>query len=182
MKLSKALGAAAILALPLHLAHAQGPALNAQLAVVDISGFDPGIALMVGYEHPMPMIHENVSIEGEFSASIVNPENTYTIAGTNFDEELSYYTAGAFLKYTHPLNQKFSLYGRAGVHYERVTYDTNYFNASGTDSSVGKNIGIGADLHMNESLDLTIGATLYDSDSDYNSDIKHISAGVKVKF
>ncbi len=177
MKFNKVLAAAAI-AIPLQFAHAQEPAINAQLAAIDVDGYDPGIALMVSYEHPAEFIFNNVSIEGEVTASVIDPSDDYAI----YTDELSFYTAGLYLKYTHPMTQQLSLYGRAGVHYESVTYTTNNFNFgrfSGTDNSLGRNIGIGIDYQVAPAIDLTIGATALDSDSDFTDNIRLISVGAK---
>jgi hypothetical protein len=169
-------------ALPLQLAQALEPAINVQLAATDISGFNSGLVLTGGYEHPLPALHENISIEGELSATLASPEHTYSVMGKSYADELSYYTLAAYIKYTHPVNQQLSLYGRAGVHFENITYKDDFFNSSTTDTGVGRNLGIGADYQLNQKVAFTLGATVLDTDgSNFNSDLKHISAGVKFK-
>jgi opacity protein-like surface antigen len=181
MKINMLIITAAAISLPLQFAQAQEPSINAQLAATDISHMNTGLALMVGYEHPVPALHKNLSIEGEFTTTILNPENTYSIAGTSYKEEMSYYIAGVYVKYSHPLNQQFNLFARAGVHYENITYEDSQGNFSVTETGLGRNIGIGADYHLNPKMDVTFGATLIDTEANHSSDIKHISAGIKFK-
>ena len=182
MKLHQLIIATALTALPLQLVQAQSPAINAQLAATDISGMNTGLALMVGYEHPIPALHENFSVEGELSTTIMNPENTYAIGLATYKEELSYYTAGVYAKYSHPINQDFSVFGRLGVHYENITYKRSFNNYSETKTALGRNLGLGADYNLTPKMAVTAGATLIDTDVNfYSSDIKHISVGVKFK-
>ncbi|MEN8169421.1 MAG: porin family protein [Pseudomonadota bacterium] len=182
MKINMLIIAAAAASLPLQVAQAQSPSINAQLAATDIAGFNTGVALMVGYEHPIPALHENFSVEGELSTTIMNPESTYTNFFGSYKEEMSYYTAGVYAKYTHPINQDFSVFGRVGVHYENITHENSFNNSSVTQTAVGRNLGVGADYNFTPKMAVTVGATLIDTDVNiYSSDIKHISVGMKFK-
>jgi hypothetical protein len=183
MNINKVLLCSTALLLPVQFAHAQeAPAINAQLAATDISGYNTGLALMVGYEHPIPALYKNLSVEGELAATVMEPEDSYTLGGTGYNDTLSYYLASVYLKYTHPLNAQFSIYGRVGVHYENITYHSDFFNTTTTDTGLGRNLGIGANYHFSPAMDFTLSATLFDTDSNnFNTDIKHISAGIKFK-
>lgn len=176
MKINKILAAAAI-AMPLQFAQAQEPAINAQVAAIDVVGYDTGLALMLGYEHPAEFIFKNVSMEGEVTASVVNPSYDFF----NLSEELSFYTAGVYLKYTHPFTEQFSVYGRAGVHYASITYTTNTIGLSDTDNNVGRNFGLGVNFDVAQNVSLTAGATRFVTDTNLSGDLNLISVGAKFK-
>ncbi len=171
MKAIKQLALAAAMALPLQLAHAAGgDSLSAQLVFPDVDGFSGGLGLAVSYDKPLPQVDPNFSVEGEFTTTLSEPDDS--IAGNTW--EVSYYTLAAYAKYRLPLNPQFDLFGRAGLLYEDVTVDTN-FAGSASDTDVGLSLGFGVDYEINQQMDFTAGFTIIESD------INHLSAGIRYK-
>lgn len=174
MKINKLVVAIAA-ALPMQMAFAQDSALSAQLAISDVAWADNGLALVVGYEMATPKLPKNLSLEGEFTATIDNPENRYVapFSGIVYSAEYSYYTLGGYMKYTLPVSPSFSAYGRAGLSYVNDSYD-GYYGGS-TIGGIGLSVGIGANLKVSQRMDLTAGFTSIDSHID------HLSAGIKYR-
>jgi len=170
MKAMKMFAVAATIALPLQLAQAAGETFNAQLVIPDVAGFSGGLGLALGYEMPIPQVAPNLSIEGEFTTTISDPDHS---AGP-FKSEVSYYTLAGYAKYNLPLTPQLDLFGRLGLLYEDVTISTN-FAGSASDSDFGLSLGFGIDYQINTKMDFTAGYTLIESDID------HLSAGIRYK-
>jgi hypothetical protein len=175
MKINKSLVAIAA-ALPMQMAYAQDSSLNAQLAISDVSSFDSGLALVLGYEMALPNLPKNLSLEGEFTATIDDPEYRYVVpfSGTVYSAEYSYFTLGGYVKYTLPVSPTFSAYGRAGLSYINESYEGNYVGGV-SGNGINLSVGIGANLQISQRMDLTAGFTSIDSHID------HLSAGIKYR-
>lgn len=174
----KALAVASALIAPFSAAQAEESYVGAQLAIADVDGMDNGLALALSYGQALPNVHRNFSVEGEFTTTISDPDDTYTIAGVTYRADLSYYTLAAYGVYNHPLNPKLDLYGRVGLLYESVDVsvrDSLGGSASGSDDDLGISLGAGIDYSFSPQMDLTAGVTIIESD------INHISAGIKYK-
>lgn len=173
----KYLAAAAAMALPLQFAQAQDAAVNAQIVLPSITGYSGGMGVAVGYEAPMPQVDPNFSVEGEFTKSISNADDSYSDFFGTYKVEIDYYTLAAYAKYTMPVNPKMGLYGRAGLLYEKVEakVSTPFGSASDTSSDTGLSLGFGMNYEINPKMDFTAGYTIIESD------IKHLSAGIKFK-
>lgn len=185
MKHIKIIAAAAAIALPLQFAQAQDATLNAQLVIPDVDGFDGGTSIAIGYEMPMPDVDPNFSIEGELTKSLSSPE----VAGF----EYSYFSLSGYGKYTHEVDTKFSLYGRAGLTYTKVEFDTTSVcyttqivfgipvqvpsacSTTASDTDTGLSFGFGMNYALNPQMDFTAGYTIL------HKDINHLSAGIKYK-
>ncbi len=178
MKTIKVMAAAAAIALPLQFAQAEDATVNAQIVLPSVSGFSGGTGIALGYEMPMPDVTPNFSIEGELTKSISSP------AASGF--EYSYYTLAAYAKYSHPVNAKLEVFGRAGLLYESVEYDVQSCNfvfpvglVCGTQSvsktDTGLSLGGGINYKLNPQMDFTAGYTII------ASDLNHVSAGIKFK-
>ena len=171
MKAIKVITAAAVIALPLQFAQAAGgDSVSAQLVMPDVTGFSGGMGIALGYEMPMPQVNPNFSVEGEFTTTISDPDDS----AAGFTWDISYYTLAAYAKYTHPVNQQLDLYGRIGLLYESLTISTN-FAGSASDSDFGLSFGFGANYEINPQMDFTAGFTVIEQD------INHLSAGIRYK-
>ncbi len=185
MKTIKVMAAVAAIALPLQFAQAEDATVNAQIVLPSVTGYSGGMGVALGYEMPMPDVNPNFSIEGEFTTTISSPDDSASAGGVTVTSELSYYTLAAYAKYNHPVNEKVDLFGRVGLLYESVEADYscsgNTFICSLTPSSSGKetdtglSFGFGMNYGINDKMDFTAGYTIIESD------INHLSAGIKFK-
>ncbi|MFO7594109.1 MAG: outer membrane beta-barrel protein [Pseudomonadota bacterium] len=161
-------------------AHAQNEQYaKAQLAISDVDGFGNGLALVGTYGMKLPQVHQNFSVEGELTTTIVNPDTS--VFGHSL--EASYYSLGAYAVYTHPINQQVELYGRGGLLYLHTSidyYTVDWFGRaqveSSSDNDIEPTIGFGTNISFMEGFDFTAGATII------SSDITHLGAGVQFKF
>ena len=170
MKTTNMLVAAAML-LPLQIAHAaNGDSLNAQLVMPDVSGFSGGLAVALGYEMPLTQVDPNFSVEGEFTTTISDPDDSVGLATW----DISYYTLAGYAKYSLPVSPQLDLYGRLGLLYDSVTVKTN-FAGSSSDSDFGISLGFGGNYEINPKIDFTAGFTIIEPD------INHLSAGIRYK-
>lgn len=168
MKTMKVLAAAAAIALPLQFAQAQDNSFNAQVVFPDVSGFSGGMGVALGYEAGLD---SNLSVEGEFTTTLSSPDHRYPWGETL---DVSYYTLGAYMKYTVDVSPEVGLYGRVGLLYESVEVSSDW-GGSASDNDFGFTLGVGADYALSQQLDLTAGFTIIESD------INHFTAGIKYK-
>ncbi|MFO8024723.1 porin family protein [Thiohalophilus sp.] len=166
MKTLKTLTAVSLLAITGASYAESGDYMNLQLGISDVDGFDEGLAAIATFGRPVPNVHENFSVEGEFTTTIADPD-------TN-GAEISYFSLGAYGVYTHPLNQYASLRGRAGL----VYYDTDVSGDGrrGSDDGLDLSVGFGVTYNLNQQMDLIAEYTLIESD------ISHLSAGIQYRF
>lgn len=166
MKTLKALTAASLLAMTGASYAEPGDYVNLQLGISDVDGFSNGLAVIGTIGRPVPNVHENFSVEGEFSATILSPD-TPTV-------DASYFTLGAYGVYSYPLDQYTALRGRAGM-----VYSDSDFSGAGFSGSHGGfeiSVGIGATYNLNRQMDLIAEYTIVESD------ITHLSAGIQYHF
>ncbi|MFP3875019.1 MAG: porin family protein [Thiohalophilus sp.] len=170
MKTLKALTAASLLAITGTSYAESGDYMNLQLGISDVDGYDEGLAAIGTFGRPAPNVHENFSVEGEFTTTIADPDAT--IAGNSV--EVSYFTLGAYGVFSVPLNQYANLRGRAGMIY----YDTDVAGAApyGSDDGFELSAGFGATYNLNQQMDLIAEYTIIESD------ISHLSAGIQYRF
>lgn len=170
MKTLKILGAAVMLAMTGNSYAETGDYMNLQAGISDVDGFDEGLVAIGTFGRPVPNVHKNFSVEGEFTTTIMDPDRS--VAGTTV--EISYFTLGAYGVYTHPLNQYASLRGRAGM----VYYDTDVSagGIGGSDDGIELSAGFGITYDLNKKMDLIAEYTIIESD------ISHISAGIQYHF
>ncbi|MDZ7661307.1 outer membrane beta-barrel protein [Thiohalophilus sp.] len=171
MKTLKTLTAASLLAVTGVSYAESGDYMNLQLGISDVDGFSNGLAAIGTFGRPVPNVHENFSVEGEFTTTIADPDAT--IAGNSV--EVSYFTLGAYGVYSLPLNQYAKLRGRAGMIY----YDADFSGAGGpygSDDGFELSVGFGATYNLNQQMDLIAEYTIIESD------ISHLSAGIQYLF
>jgi hypothetical protein len=157
-----------------------------QLGIADVDGFsDDGVAAIGTFGMTLPQLDPNFSIEGELSFTIDDPSVSHkqVAFGTTYEESLeaSYYTLAGYGVYTLPVSQSVGIYGRAGLLYEDVTVeycDNYYLNGCVEDSEndLGFSFGIGTNIALTKTMDLTANYTAVESD------ISHLSAGVQFRF
>lgn len=149
-----------------------GDYLNLQLGISDVDGFSDGLAAIGTFGRPVPNVHENFSVEGEVTTTIVDPDTV--VSGNTV--EVSYFTLGAYGVYTLPLNPYTSLRGRAGL----VYYDTDVSRSGpgtqGSDDGIDLSVGFGVTYNLNTQMDLIAEYTIVESD------ISHLSAGIQYRF
>lgn len=169
MKSLKILSTAGLLAFAVNAYAQPGDYMNLQLGISDVDGFSEGIAAIATLGRPVPDVHENFSVEGEFTTTIVDPDTT--IAGTDID--VSYFTLGAYGVYSHPLDPYTTLRGRAGL----VYYDTDVSGGlRGSDDGLDLSVGFGLTYSLNKKMNLMAEYTIVESD------IAHLSAGIQYRF
>ena len=151
---------------------AAGDYLNAQLAIADVDGYDEGIAGVVTYGMPLPQVHRNFFVEGEFTMTLADPDAV--INGTSV--EISYFTLGAYAVYAHPLSDSVKLRGRAGLLYYDTDVSTTGSGIRASDDGLELTYGIGATFNVAQNMDVIAEYTVIESD------ISHISAGVQYRF
>jgi len=166
MKTLKALTAASLMAMTGASYAESGDYMNLQLGISDVDGFSNGLAAIGTFGRPVPNVHENFSVEGEFTTTIIDPDRPGI--------EVSYFTLGAYGVYSHPLNQYAKLRGRAGM----VYYDTDFTGTGGSGShdDFELSVGFGATYNLNKQMDLIAEYTIIESD------ISHLSAGIQYRF
>ena len=169
MKTLNALTAAGLLALTVNAYAEPGDYMNLQLGISDVDGFSEGIAAIATLGRPMPHVHKNFSVEGEFTTTIVDPDTT--VLGTDID--VSYFTLGGYGVYTHSIDPYTALRGRAGL----VYYDTDVSGGvRGSDDGLDLSVGFGLTYSLNKKMDLMAEYTIVESD------IAHLSAGIQYRF
>lgn len=153
-----------------------GQYAKAQLAIADVDGgFSDGLAVVGTYGMELPQLLPNFSVEGEFSTTISEADKS--VFGNKL--EYSYYTLGAYGVYTHPINQRVSIYGRAGLLYVDSTVDIYHpvtGKTSESDSDLELGLGAGTNIALGQNFDFTAGVNII------NEDVNHISAGVQLRF
>lgn len=143
---------------------------TAQGALADVDGgFDNGLSAVVTYGIRVPEMHKNFSVETEFTTSVFKPERTE--AGTTYDA--SYYTLAGYGVYSHPLNNKFHLRGRAGILYSDI--EAGSAAGSGSEDAFDLSFGFGVTVNMSKTSRFILEYTVV------QPDITHISAGMQFK-
>lgn len=155
------------------LSYAQpGDYMNLQLGISDVDGYDEGFAAIGTLGRPVPSVHKNFSLEGEFTTTIVDPDTV--VAGTGV--EVSYFTLGAYGVYTHPVNNYLNLRGRAGLVYYDTDVSTSGAGIRASDDGIDPSFGFGVTYNLNKKMDLIAEYTIVESD------ISHLSAGIQYRF
>ncbi|TDX96892.1 porin family protein [Thiohalophilus thiocyanatoxydans] len=166
MKTLKLLTAAGLLAMSSASYAESGDYINLQLGISDVDGFSNGLAVIGTFGRPVPRVHENFSIEGEFTATILDPDRPGI--------DVSYFTMGAYGVYSYPLDQYATLRGRAGMVYSDSDYSGT--GSSGSHDGFEPSVGFGATYNLNKQMDLIAEYTIIESD------ISHLSAGIQYRF
>ena len=146
--------------------------LNAQLAIADVDGYDEGIAGVVTYGMPLPQVHQNFFVEGEFTSTLADPDAV--IGGTSV--EASYYTLGAYAVYAHPISDDIKLRGRAGLLYYDLDVSASGSGIRASDDGFELTFGVGATFNVATDLNVIAEYTVIEDD------ITHLSAGVQYHF
>lgn len=151
---------------------------SAQLAISDVSGLDTGLAMVLTGIFPVPEVHPEFTVEGEFTTTISNPENSQTTPFGTISEELSYYTLAGYGVFNHPVTPTITLKGRVGLLYESLKAKVNYLGArsTSTDTNLKVSFGVGAVFDIQKQVDIIAEYTVIESD------ISHLSAGVQWNF
>ena len=139
------------------------------VAIQDIDGFGDGLALVLNAGKNMSNVHENFSLEGEFTYTLDSPE----FKSGGFSMEADILTLAGYGVFILPLNDQFNLKGRAGLLYWDADIDSN-FGAAGSDSEIELSFGFGAEYVLNDSMKIALDYTIIESD------ISHIGLGIKV--
>lgn len=149
-----------------------------QLTDYDVSVLDDSIGFNVGIGAPLTGL--NISnpkikfgVEGGYVYFGESSKNDWTASGS------SIYGAG---KMNFALNDKASLYAKAGLNYVtvEVEYDVNTqfgnFSSSADDSEIKLLWGFGGELKLNDKMSAGVGYT------SYASDITSLNANVNFRF
>lgn len=145
---------------------ASGNYASVQMAIADVDWFSDGLTLVGTYGIPLA---PNFAFEAELTKSLDNPDH-------RDGWELDYWTIGGYGVASIPLSREFSLRGRLGLIYERVTIEDTWFGGSVSESDTGLSFGFGATYKVSPALSI-IGEYTF-----IESDISHLSAGVRFHF
>ncbi|SFD77209.1 Outer membrane protein beta-barrel domain-containing protein [Thiohalospira halophila DSM 15071] len=164
IKTRLALGlAAALTAAPVTAADSPLGYLNMTGAVADMEDLDNGLSGVLGLGFPLDNVDPNLSIEGEFSKSLIGPESD----GRGGDRD--YFSLGGFAAYRMPVTNSVALRGRAGL------VHLDWENDLTADDELGMAVGVGATWRLQGNFDLLGELTIMDTDPDLN----HFSVGVQ---
>jgi len=155
-----------------------GVKASAQLAISNVSGLNDGMALVLTGIFPMPDVHPEFTVEGEFTTTINKPDNSQSTPFGKFTEELSYYTLAGYGVWNHKATPTVTLKGRIGLLYESLEAKVKYLGLSdtATDTNVEVSYGVGAVFDIKKSVDVIVEYTVIESD------ISHLGAGVQWYF
>ena len=152
--------------------------VGAEYAIADIddcegSDLCDGGAIALKASKYLENVMPGLSVEAEFTKSISGFEDSETIGGTTYSAEISYYTLGGYGKYTLPVADQVSLFGRLGFVYTSVEAEVSGGGESYSDDDSDTDIsfGVGGSFAISNKLKITAGYTTID-------DLNHISFGV----
>lgn len=141
-----------------------------QLTDYDFSVLDDSVGFNVGIGAPLTGLNTSnpkikFGVEGGYVYFGESSKNSLTASGS------SIYGAG---KMNVALNDKASLYAKAGLNY--VTVELEYNNGTADDSEIKLLWGFGGELKLNEKMSAGVGYT------SYASDITSLNANVNFRF
>lgn len=144
-----------------------------QLTSYDVSGFDSAVGFNVGAGVPVNglQLPEKVSIDAEagFANFGESDNNGLTISG---------YSIYGAAKANYQVQDKFSVFARAGLNYATIEAEANTFfgKVTAEDSEIKLLYGFGAEYQLNDKFAVTAGYTAF------ASDVSALSAGVNISF
>lgn len=124
----------------------QNAYFKALIGFADLGLQDSALAVTGTYGKRLTHIHPQLRAEVDLGLSLTDAESSRRdFNGGTIKTSASYFLLGGYGVYEHPLDDKFSLYGRGGLVY--VSYDakTRFTggSTSGSDSSIEVGIGAG---------------------------------------
>ena len=127
----------------------------------------------------MPEVHPEFTVEGEFTTTIQNPDDSYNFPFVGkVSAELSYYTLAGYGVWNHKATPTVTFKARIGLLYESLEEKIKGFgySDSATDTNIEVSYGFGAVFDIKKSVDIIAEYTVIESD------ISHLSAGVQWYF
>jgi len=151
---------------------------GAQLAFSDVSGLNTGLAAVLTGIFPMPEVHPEFTVEGEFTTTVNNPDDSQSSPFGKISVELSYYTLAGYGVWNHKVTPTVTFKARVGLLYENLKEKSTVFgfSSTNTDTNIEVSYGVGAVFDIKKNFDIIAEYTVIEND------ISHLGAGVQWYF
>lgn len=145
--------------------------LNMGVAAADVETLDTGVTGILGLGFPMPGVDPRLSLEGEFSKSVVGARGRDFRGFDDSRERFNYFTLSGYATYHLPVATDVDLRGRGGMSY--LDWD---FGSVSSDE-IGLSVGVGATYRLSSDMSLLGDLTIMETSPDVN----HFTIGVQYR-
>jgi len=153
---------------------------GAGVAFQNVKDIDSGVAIVLNADKTIDSVSDKFSVEGEFTYSVASPGDEETISGNTLKAEFTILTLAAYGVYSHPINEKLSVFGRAGILYESISTEVCLnslcANSDEDETETGLSYGAGFKYSLSDSMAVRFDYTLIEAD------VSHLGLGVSMNF